>query len=309
MKVLTVCSGTNDGDEPFEKNHPFLSEQMEELQKLGVEFEIFLIKKKGILGYLESARILRKRVRSEKIDIIHAHFGLAGMMATLQTKYPVVISFIGCDVNVPSLRLISWLAMFRSSYNIFVSKELQKKAGVYKNSSVLPYGIDFSKIFPVERNYSRKVMGLDINSKICLFGSKKTRYEKNYPLAKKAVDMCEGVEIIELTGQYSKEELNLIINASDCLLLTSLREGSPQVIKEAMACNIPIVSTDVGDVVEVIGETEGCYITSFEPRDVAKNIKKALSFGQRTKGRERVQRFSNEYIASEIQNIYKKIVK
>ena len=91
-------------------------------------------------------------------------------------------------------------------------------------------------------------------------------------------------------------------------MLTSLWEGSPNVIKEAMACNIPIVSTDVGDVREVIGNTEGCYITSFEPEYIAEKIELALQFGKRTDGRENIKHLESSLIARKIIDLYKKIV-
>jgi teichuronic acid biosynthesis glycosyltransferase TuaC len=307
IRVLTVCSGTNDSNRSFADNHPFVSEQMQELKKLDVEFEIFLIHGRGILGYLKSRKKLQQKIASNTFDLIHAHFGFAGLLAVLQSKIPVVISFIGCDINVFVKRLVSWVAMLRSSYNIFVSNDLQKKAKVYRNSIVLPYGIDFSTMYPIERSIARKVLMLDADKKICLFGSSKTRKEKNYTLAKQAVELCENIELINLNGQYTKEEVNLLVNAVDCLILTSLREGSPQIIKEAMACNVPIVSTNVGDVKNVIGKTDGCYISSYDPKDVANNINKALKFGQKTDGRDIVGHLDNKIIAEKLLSIYKQI--
>ena len=97
-------------------------------------------------------------------------------------------------------------------------------------------------------------------------------------------------ELIELDNR-NREEVNLLLNACNLLLLTSTSEGSPQVIKEAMACNRPIVATDVGDIRELIGDTEGCYLTSFDPDDVAKKIKLALQFETSINASERIKRF------------------
>ena len=100
-------------------------------------------------------------------------------------------------------------------------------------------------------------------------------------------------------------------NAADVTLLTSLHEGSPNVIKEAMACNCPIVSTDVGDVKDVIADTDGCYITTYDPKDVVEKIKMALEFGKRTKGRERIVQagLDSKTIANKIINIYHQVLK
>jgi len=116
-------------------------------------------------------------------------------------------------------------------------------------------------------------------------------------------------ELLELKG-YNRNQVSLLMNACDVILITSFSEGSPQVIKEAMACNLPIVSTDVGDVKEVIGNTEGCYITSFDPKDVAEKIKMALDFDKRTNGRERIKKLGldSESIAMEIIKLYKNVI-
>ena len=107
-----------------------------------------------------------------------------------------------------------------------------------------------------------------------------------------------------------QEKLNLYYNAVDCLIPTSKYEGSPNVIKEAMACNCPIVSTDVGDVKWVIGETEGCYICSFEPEDVAEKIQKALNFGKRTNGRQRIMDLGLDSgsVAEKLHSLYREIL-
>lgn len=104
-----------------------------------------------------------------------------------------------------------------------------------------------------------------------------------------------------------------MINSSDFLLLTSFREGSPQVIKEAMACNCPIVSTDVGDIKWVIGNTEGCYLTTFDPKVVAEKLKMAIEFAQtkgRTNGRDRIIQLGldAESVAKKVLEVYQKVL-
>jgi len=115
------------------------------------------------------------------------------------------------------------------------------------------------------------------------------------------------VELLNVYGK-SQKSLNKYYNASEVLLLTSLYEGSPNVIKEAMACNISIVSTNVGDVKEIIGKTEGCYIASFDPKDMAEKIKMALNFNQRTNGRINIQHLEINKIARKIITVYKSVL-
>jgi len=222
---------------------------------------------------------------------------------------PVIITFQGCDINRKDIRLFSQLAILGSEYNIFVDNELSRKVPIKRKYSIIPYGIDLkTSFFPRNKNECRKELGIDRSETVILFASSFDRIEKNYPLAKKAINLLGDAILIELGQGYSVYKINQFYNACDVLLLTSVREGSPQVIKEAMACNCPIVSTDVGDVKDVIGNTEGCYITSYDPEDVAEKIKKAIAFGKRTRGRNNIQHLESSVIADKIIEVYKKVL-
>jgi glycosyltransferase involved in cell wall biosynthesis len=117
----------------------------------------------------------------------------------------------------------------------------------------------------------------------------------------------ENIEFHIVFGIENKI-LPYYFNAADVLLLTSLWEGSPNVVKEAMACNLPIVSTDVGDVRELMGGTAGCYITNFHASDVAKKLRLALEFGKRTDGRKKVRHLDTIQIAEKISKIYHQVL-
>ena len=150
----------------------------------------------------------------------------------------------------------------------------------------------------------------DENLKHILFCSNPSRVEKNFNLAKDAVNKLDhkNLQLSCLHGIEQKELVNYY-NAADCVLLTSFHEGSPNVIKEAMACNIPIVSTDVGDVKEIIKNTEGCFIANFDAEDVASKIMKTLKFNKRTTGRKDIQHLESSIVAKRIIDIYKKVLK
>ena len=227
----------------------------------------------------------------------------------MQRKVPVIITFHGSDINLDSVRPFSVIASKLSKYNIFVSDKILKKIKVNGNSAVIPCGIDLDVFYPLEMKKAREILKMNPDKKYILFSSSFDRAEKNSSLAFSAVNKLKlNCELLELKNR-SREEVNLLLNACDLLLLTSFTEGSPQVIKEAMACNCPIVTTDVGDIREVINGTDGCYITSFEPEDIAEKINLALQFNGRTNGREKIKHFDNQLIAKKVYNVYKQIVK
>ena len=150
-------------------------------------------------------------------------------------------------------------------------------------------------------------MCLHFEKKYILFAGSFIEPVKNVALAREAVQLDNDSELIELRG-YSRSEVNLLMNASDVLMMTSFSEGSPQIIKEAMACNCPIVSTDVGDVREVVEETEGCYITTFDASNVAKNLTQAFEFGRDTNGRECLGNLELSRIADKVISVYTSIL-
>ena len=287
MKVLIVASG-NSG-----KIAPFVLEQGESIRNLGIEVKYFLIKGKGFQGYVKYQLELKKNIETFRPDIIHAHFGLSGLFANIQRRLPVVTTYHGSDINNNKIRPLSILAKMLSKKNIFVSKQIAEKIILNRNYNVIPCGIDLDNFYPIEKHNARIKMNLCLDKVIILFSSSFSIKEKNYSLAKEAIDRLPlDVELIELKG-YNREEVNLLLNACDAALLTSISEGSPQFIKEAMACNIPIVSTAVGDVKWLFDGIDGCFLTTFNPKDVAEKIKLALIFSEkigRTNGRDKINR-------------------
>ena len=302
MRILIVCSAT------LGKISPFIQEQADELKNIGCCIEYFLIQKKGVIGYLSSYLKLKKSIDTFHPDLIHAHYGLSGLLANLQRRIPVIVTYHGSDINIPWERKLSKITNRLAKENIFVSKRLANLSGKL-DPVVIPCGLDLETFKPIDKILARKKMNLSLNYIYILFSSSFDNPIKNYPLAIKAVGLLTitNVKLIELKG-YSRDEVSYLMNAVDVALLTSFSEGSPQFIKEAMACNVPIVSTDVGDVREVFGNTKGCFITSDEPKDVTNKILQAISFQGRTNGREQVLSFDNKEIGATLLLVYNRIL-
>lgn len=287
----------------------FVGEQCKALKEAGVIVYTHKVTGHGLTGYLKEIFKLRRTIREIHPDIIHAHYGLSGLCANFQRKIPVVTTFHGSDIHSGGWLLrMSQLAMRLSSYNIFVSIKLYEQSGYKKdNVSIISCGVDLETIQPVDRKEAKEKIGK--SNTFVLFAGSFTNQVKNPELAQKSILKLSSVELVEMKG-YTREEVNLLMNAADCLLVTSHREGGPLVVKEAMSCGTPLVSVDVGDVREVIGETAGCYIADCNANDIAKKIEQALAFNGKTEGRQRIidLGLDNEHIAKRIIEIYQKCI-
>ena len=305
IRVLIVAS-SNRG-----QYAPFVVEQADALRQCGCEVDFYGVVGKGWSGYLNNLAGLKKKIHSFHPDVIHAHYGLSGLLANLQRKVPVVTTYHGSDINDPKAYRFSKTAIRLSAWNIFVSKEILEKAKVVKKCSLLPCGVDVKGIKPVDKKDARKEMNLIQEKKYVLFAGAFDNEVKNAALAQQAVSNLGDAtaELLELKG-YSREEVGLLLCAADVLLMTSWAEGSPQVIKEAMAYGCPIVSVDVGDVKERVDGIGGCYVTlSRDPQELAECLRKAFSFKGRTEGYHKiiVDGMDNDVVAKRLVEIYERV--
>ena len=306
MRILVVAS-YNKG-----RFAPFITEQARALEKQGCEVRFFGLQGKGIMGYLKNLSALKKEIKVFRPDVIHAHYGLSGLLANLQRQVPVVTTYHGSDINEPKVLRFSKMAMRLSAWNIFVSTKTLEIAKPKKKHTLLPCGIDLSDLQLTDKSTARQKMNLSAEKKHVLFAGAFDNKVKNAPLAKEVVWLLRdnNVELLELKG-YSRDEVTLLMCAADAFLMTSLTEGSPQVVKEALACGCPIVSVDVGDVKERTDGVEGCYVsTTREPQELAGLLQKAMQFEGKTKGREKIiaEGLDNELVAKSIMQIYNGII-
>ena len=299
MRILIVVSG-NSG-----KVSPFVQDQVTSLETMGLSFDYFLIKGKGLLGYLKNYPRLIHTIKKKKYDLLHAHYGLSGLLASAQFKLPVLITFHGSDINLKKNYFFSRLAANISTENIFVHSNLSKRLKYnQKRINIIPCGVDLETFRPIPQLTAKKILGLDINIRYILFSSAFNNPVKNSLLARDATNGLNDTKLIELKN-YSKKEVNLLMNASDLLLITSFSETGPIVAKEALACNCPIVSTNVGDVKMIINNVKNCFITEFDAHDIQNKIRFIFDSNYRSNGRENVKPFSLDKIAKKIFEVYK----
>jgi len=302
MKVLFVSSGRSGDVGHVVKN------QGESLARHGIEIEYFTIAP-GLPGYFRAVPRLHRAVRGGNYDLVHAHYSLSAFAASLAGSFPMVVSLMGSDAagNIFIRWLIRIFSRVRWRATIVKTDQMMRKLRL-KRSYIIPNGVDTERFAPIDKTTARRALNMTSDTRTILFIAGKNRPEKNFPLAKMAVESLHDASV-EIRHLYDtpNSEIPYYLNAADLLLLTSSREGGVNVIKEAMACNCPIVSTDVGDVMWVLSGTEGCYISGQDHVSVAENIRKALAFGRRTNGRERIFELGLDFdkVAEKISEIYR----
>lgn len=308
MNVLFISSGnSNNGIGILVKN------QGESLKKAGINVKYFLIKGKGYSGYIKNIFILRRFLKSNKFDLIHAHYSFCGFVAALAGAKPLVVSLMGSDTysTFPFNYLIKFF--YWLSWRKTIVKTERMKTNLRLNKAiVIPNGVDLERFRLIDKEEARKLVGFTPDKRYIIFVSDPSRPEKNYSLSKQAVDILENIEVV-LFPVYNvpNEKIPYFMNAADVLILTSLWEGGVNVIKEAAASNLPIVSVDVGDVKENFGDMEGCYVCSNDPVEIANNLRSAIAFSKRTTGRQRIidKGLDTTHTAQKIFEVYKNVLK
>ncbi len=290
MKVLFIASGNHGAVSPVVGN------QAEALMSEGVELEWYLLKGKGFKGYLKNVKPLRKYLKEHKYDAIHAHYSLSAFVASLAGAKPLVVSLMGSDVKAAGWYkfIIRLFAAFGGWKSIIVkSNDMYRSLGI-KRAIIIPNGVNMERFHPMSKSDSQKRLGWDSSKKHILFPASASRPEKDYALAETAVqklktDNCQLITFeLHAFENTPNAETPYWYNAADVVLMTSKWEGSPNAIKEAMACSRPIVATNVGDIAERTSGVDGCFVAqSREPQELASLLQNAFTYTE-TMGSEKI---------------------
>ena len=286
----------------------FVASQVESLRKIGVDVDVLFLDVRRAKWELVKG-IARVRRVVGAYDLVHAHFGYNGIPACLQKTRPVVVSFCGTDIIHPRLRPIArWVAR-RADACIVKSDHL--RATLNHPATVIPNGVDLERFRPGDHQEARRRLGLRPDIRYALFVANPARPEKRYDLAEAALTAAGQsgmpLEILVLHNR-PREEVPRYLNAADLLLLTSDWEGSPNAVKEAMACNLPVVATDVGDVRQILNGAHNCAVCEATPQALAEGIHNVLRNGARSDGRSRVAHLSADAVAVQILKVYRRVV-
>ena len=327
MRILIVSRYKNNF---ADHQLPFVTEQGEALRAAGCEVDYFLVKG----SYISVVKALKAKIREFRPDIVHAHFGLSAITAELQNLVPVVTTFHNGETLNWHVNLMSSLMSLRAKHVIYVAQHIRDLSYFKaKNYSIIPCGVPMEEMVITPKEEARQRLGWDPEKKYILFGGAFDNERKNYALLRDAVARINEqspitnhqspIECVEMKN-LTRSECVLRMNACDLFALPSHSEGSPQALKEAMACNCPCIATDIADVRELFGDEPGHWILR-NPRktherwdgdeksldEMVELLKEALQFKGRTKGRERILELglSNEQVAQKIVNIYNDILK
>lgn len=304
MKVLFVSSGNS-----LTKVSPIIKAQGDSLSRAGVEIDYFQILGYGLWGYLKNVLPLRRKIRKHKYDLVHAHFSLSGFVASLAGGSPLVVSLMGWNIKKEPLRTAVRLFNRFSWQACIVKSQKMKATSGLDNVYVIPNGVDLDMFVPMDRAEAQDHLGWDRSKTHFLLAADPKRPIKNVDLAKQAFQIIDNGKMeLHCLGEVAHDEMVYHYNASDVVFLTSFAEGSPNVIKEALACNCKVVSTDVGDVAERFGDNPACLLTEPNPEDVAAKLMQALHYSDEVNTRKQVENLSSSQIAKSIIAIYSQVI-
>jgi len=297
----------------------FVRTQAEALKRAGVDLELLILNGRfQKLAYPKAVIQLRQRLSRASIDLVHAHYALVGIVARAQWQVPLVVTYHGDDllgtINAQGrhTRLSRILAatgrlLAQLADAVIVQTKHMASRLTRANVYVIPHEVDLETFHPVDRSHAREILGLDPEKKYLLFAANPRISVKRFPLAKAAAEYIStrdpSVELLVVCKE-TQDRLALYMSACDALVFPSFQEGSPNIVKQAMACNLPIVATDVGDVREIIGQTKGCYICKPDLIEFADCLWEILCQPIRTQGREHIRHLDGPSVASRVIEVY-----
>ncbi|MGI8631605.1 MAG: glycosyltransferase [Solirubrobacterales bacterium] len=288
----------------------FVEQQVESIRRLGVETDTMTIEGwRGRARYVSALPELWRRLHRGEYDVLHAHYAFAGLIARAQVRCPTVLTHYGFEV------FTTWQAplcrMSRGWFDevIVQSDEMRSRLGA-PSAHVIPCGVDLERFAPRPREEARRRLGLPMDRRLVLWAGAR-RPEKRFDVAERTMALLAqrrtDTDLVLLEGR-PHDQVPAHLNACDLLLLTSDAEGSPNIVKEALASGLPVVSTPVGDVPDLIGGLDGCAIAGQEPHLLADAIERSLDFSGHFRGPELVKEtgINLEAIARRVVGVYQR---
>ena len=322
MRILLITSEWPVGGETYAGN--FVKRQAKFLRRAGLDVEVFHFHGgKNPLNYLQAWARARPLLDRRRFDLVHAHFGQSGLLA-LPRRLPLVVTFHGTDVlgatssvsdsHLRYEKILSRVSRFvaaRADALIVVGDHMRPYLPNTKPISVIPCGIDLEIFRPLPKDVARAHLGLPQDEHLVLFVGDPMSPIKHGTLAQRAVEMVNASvpsRLLVASG-VAPEEIPMYINAADVIVLTSRHEGAPNVVLEALACNRPVVSVDVGNVAERIAGIDGCHLCPDDrPETVARALEDVLRRNPRINGRATVSDADERFTVQKVIGVYNAVI-
>lgn len=306
----------------------FVSDEVKALRRAGVEVDVYFVDgARSKLNYLGMSAGFFERLRSRRYDLVHVHHSFCGLVATSQKRVPVVWTFHEGAISAPDGNAVDGRFIKRAAYSKWIKRRVAKRVDALvavsphlrelldrPDAAVIPSGVDLSRFVPMDTAIARRRLGLAPGTRYVLFPSSPDRAEKRYQLARRAVERLRidwpggrDIELIAL-DRVPRENVPYYMNAADVVLMTSAFEASPITIREALACNVPVVSTPVGDVPAVLDGIAGCYLVDDDVDGIARALRAVLSGPRRIDARGEMHRYSIEAHIEALLGVYREII-
>jgi teichuronic acid biosynthesis glycosyltransferase TuaC len=319
-RVLFVIPGVATGHSMV-----FARRQADTLSDLGFEIETFELRSRTAARMLlEEFRRFRRVMRAFRPQVVHAHYGtVTALFAALGAgRIPLVITYRGSDLNrLPSARgmrpaaalLLSQIAALRAARIVCVSRKLKARLWWRRvRVTVQPSGVDPQVFRPAHPQHLREQLGWRHEERVVLFNAGYDPGNKRLDLAQKAIEEARrwtpSIRLEVLDGRIEPARVPAMMNAANCLLVTSDAEGSPTIVQEALATNLLVVSVDVGDVAERLqGVTCSCVVER-DQQALGRALAAVLDPPRRSNGRRKKEEFSSVRIARELGQLYREVL-
>jgi glycosyltransferase involved in cell wall biosynthesis len=301
----------------------FVAREVDFLRREGVEVDVFPFRgSRDPRNYLAAWQRVQRRISRGGYDLVHAQFGQSGLTA-LPKRVPLVVTFRGDDLEgiigerghyIATgwlLRAISRMVARQADATIVVSDHMRRYLPRPAAAHVLPSGLDLDLFCPEPRDQVRQRLGLPLDEKLVLFVGNPGLARKRYALAQAVVETARRTQPVRLMVGWEMTHRHIaeLMNASDALILTSMQEGSPNCVKEALACNLPVVAVPVGDVALRLSGVTGCELCpDARVEVVSAALERVLQRGGRIDGRSTVQHLDARALARRLIEIYRSVL-
>ena len=285
----------------------FFDQQIGVLENRGVECTVLTPRGDG--GVRSRVDLYRRVLRAglDRYDLVHVNYGPLAPLGLGQPTRPVVLTLWGTEFvgRSPWLDRATAAGVRYSDAVIVPSSAVGRRLS--RRYEIVPFGVDTELFRPISKEVARDRLGWDREARIVLFPSDPKRAVKDYERARRVVDRLTPAPRLETVCGRPYEEMPLVMNASDALLVTSRYESGPMVVEEAAACNVPVVSTDVGFARELLTDVENSYVVGSEDGLVA-GLEAALDGDRRSNGRAVVDDFQLDRMADDLLSVYDRVV-